>query len=89
MVSAAPSLLNSPNNDSESSVINKVGSKAETVLYGRAEDNILCSIETIKSIVKDTDLNSIWIVVEKLMENGANRIKACRENAGTDEEEIA
>lgn len=52
------------------------------------EDDILCFVREIDSIVKDTDFASAWKVIEKHMENGANRIKTCRKNAETDDEEI-
>lgn len=53
------------------------------------EDDILCINKVIKSIVKDTDFASAWKVIEKHMENIANRIRACRKNAETDDEEIS
>lgn len=52
------------------------------------EDDILCFKKVIGSIVKATDFAPAWKVIEKHMENGANRIKACRKNAETDNEEI-
>lgn len=83
-MSAAPSRQNLSNNELASSIINNI----ETVPYGMVEDDILCFKKVIGSIVKATDFAPAWKVIEKHMENGANRIEACRKNAETDNEEI-
>lgn len=53
------------------------------------EDDALCMLKVITSQVQDTDFAASWEVVAKRMAAGADRIKACRENAESSDEEIS
>lgn len=80
---AAPSTLAA--NEVASSLIDNT----EAVPFGMVEDDALCMVKVITGIVKDTDFDASWEVVAQRMEAGAERIKACRKNAESDEEEIS
>lgn len=82
-MSAAPQLQNLSKNEVASSLIDNI----ETVPFGMVEDDTLCIVKAINSIVEGTDFAPSWKVVAKRMEIGADRIKACRKNAETDNEE--
>lgn len=87
-MSAAPSLLNPFSDELESNIFEGIGSQTEPVLHGTMEDEILCSIKAINSVIEDTDYAFVWKVIGKYVESGVNRVKACRKNAENIEEEI-
>lgn len=53
------------------------------------EDDAICIVKLVTGYVKDTEFAASWEVVAKRIEAGAERIKACRRNAETDDEEIS
>lgn len=80
---AAPSKLTE--NEAAPSLIDNT----ETVPFGMVEDDALCMVKVITGIVEDTDFAASWRVVSERMVAGAERIKACRKNAESSEQEIS